>query len=69
MLILGRKEGQEIWVDNGRIRILVVEAARGKARIAITAPDDVIIDRKEVAQRRAQWSEPVTTNQPEPEAA
>lgn len=48
MLVLSRKENEEIIID-GNIRITVVEITKKKVRIGITAPKSVSIVRKEIA--------------------
>lgn len=59
MLILSRTVDEEVWIEmpDGRvIRVMVVALRAGKVRIGFDAPDDVAVDRREVAeakQRRA----------------
>jgi len=50
MLVLTRKEGQEIVID-GRIRITMVSVKGERVRLGVTAPTDVRVDRDEVHQR------------------
>ncbi len=52
MLVLGRKLGEAI-VISGRIKIQVISQRGGSVRLGIEAPDDVLIDRMEIAERRA----------------
>jgi len=40
---------------NGHIRISVSRVERGRVRIAIDAPKDVKVHRKEVQERRKRW--------------
>lgn len=47
MLVLGRKTGEEIVID-GRIVVSVVRIEDGKVRLGITAPRDVVVNRREV---------------------
>ena len=54
MLVLSRKVGEEIVIGND-IRITVVEIRGGKVRIGIVAPDEVIVDRQEIHEKRNQW--------------
>ena len=54
MLVLSRKVGEEIVIGND-IRIKVVAVDGGKVRIGIVAPDDVIVDRQEIHDKRKQW--------------
>ena len=48
MLVLGRKESEEIVV--GDIRIMVCEIKNGRVRIGIQAPDSVNIYRAELTK-------------------
>lgn len=48
MLVLTRKEGQEIIVGNGEIRLTILGTRRGCVRIGISAPDSVPIMRAEL---------------------
>ena len=54
MLILARREYEEIVIDTGteKITLTVLEAEYGKVRLGFTAPKYIRIDRKEVAERR-----------------
>jgi len=56
MLVLSRRIGEEI-VISGDIRITVVEVKGGRIRLGVTAPPDVTVDRREIAERRAQQAE------------
>ena len=56
MLVLTRRPGEEIVID-GQIRILVVSAKGDRIRIGIDAPPSVVVDRREVHERREQFSE------------
>jgi len=47
-LLLGRKLGESIVIDNGKIRITVVEIRNNRVRLAIEAPRDVTIHREEL---------------------
>lgn len=47
MLVLSRKVGECIVLDNG-VEITLLEVGRGKARIGIVAPNDVSIMRSEL---------------------
>jgi len=54
MLVLSRKENEAIIMyRNGEdvlenIKITVIETSNNRVRIGIEAPDDVVVDRKEV---------------------
>jgi len=47
MLVLSRKLGESIVINNN-IRVTVVDIDRGKIRLGIEAPRDVLIFRKEL---------------------
>ncbi len=48
MLVLGRKEGEKIMIDNGRIVVTIVEIRPGHVRIGVDAPKEVPVYREEV---------------------
>ena len=50
MLVLTRKDGQEIVIDD-RIRITIVAVKGDRVRVGITAPPEVRVDRDEVHER------------------
>ena len=62
MLVLTRRVGEEIVID-GNIRVTVVAVKGDKIRLGISAPPSVIVDRKEVHDRReetafhSQWAQ------------
>ena len=47
MLVLTRKAGEKIFIDNC-ISVEIVAVEGGKVRIGITAPPEVRVDREEV---------------------
>ena len=51
MLVLTRKVGEAIMVSED-IRITVLEVRGEKVRLGIAAPEDVIVDRQEVHEKR-----------------
>ena len=51
MLILTRKIGQDIIID-GKTVMTILEIDRGKIRIGIVAPPEVVVDRREVHERK-----------------
>jgi carbon storage regulator len=51
MLVLSRKIGEAIMVGDN-IRITVVDIRGGKVRLGIAAPEDVIVDRQELHEKR-----------------
>ena len=59
MLVLSRRIGEEI-VISGDICITVVEVKGGRVRLGVTAPSCVSVDRREIAERRAQQTEETT---------
>lgn len=52
MLVLTRKTGESILIGDGLIEVTVVKVAGSNTvRLGITAPPDISIVRKEVAER------------------
>jgi carbon storage regulator len=56
MLVLSRKVGEEIVIDNN-IRVVVLEVLGNRVRLGVVAPEDVAVDRHEVFARRMQFVE------------
>jgi carbon storage regulator len=50
-LVLSRKVGEEIVIGND-IRIAIVDIRGGTVRIGIVAPEDVVVDRQEIHEKR-----------------
>lgn len=50
MLVLARKVGQAIHLGDD-IRITVVELGRGRVRLGIEAPRDLVVHRRELLDR------------------
>lgn len=50
MLVLARKKDEVIWIGDD-IKLVVVQAENGKARIGIEAPKGITILRDEVKER------------------
>lgn len=48
MLVLGRKVGEQILIDNGNIQIKVLSIKGSNVCIGINAPECIGIDREEV---------------------
>jgi len=48
MLVLSRKPNEEIIIDDGKIRIVVVKISKDQVKLGIDAPKDVIVDRGEI---------------------
>jgi len=55
MLVLTRRPGESIVID-GNVRISVLEARGDRIRLGIEAPPNVVVDRKEVHERRQQFA-------------
>src|SRR5262245_46397655 len=57
MLVLTRKKGEQVVIGTGEltIRVEVVEIAKGRIKLGISAPEDVTIHRQEVWQALNQW--------------
>lgn len=48
MLVLSRKENEEVYIDGGRIIVTVVHTARGAVKLGFQTPPGMTVDRKEV---------------------
>ena len=48
MLILTRREGQQVLINNGTIQIKVLKVDRGNISIGFIAPENMDIDREEI---------------------
>jgi len=48
MLILKLKQDETLYIDDGRVRILLRRILDSKIEIAVTAPPDVTVDREEI---------------------
>lgn len=58
MLVLSRKKGQRLHL--GELVVLtVLESRHGRVRLGIEAPDDVVIRREEVSNKRPQAERPL----------
>jgi carbon storage regulator len=51
MLVLTRKVGEEIVIGDD-IRITVVTIQGNKVRLGVAAPEEVVVDRQEIHERR-----------------
>ena len=51
MLVLGRKVGQTIAIDGGRIAVTVLSIEEGRVQLGVDAPEEVAIHRLEVQRR------------------
>ena len=63
MLVLTRQIGAEIVID-GNIRVKVVAVKGDKVRLGISAPPSVTVDRKEVHDRRMEFTSDCDCPQP-----
>jgi carbon storage regulator len=67
MLVLTRRIGEEIVID-GDIRVVVLSMAGDKIRLGVIAPSSVVVDRKEVHDRRgrsefhSEWAQPASVS-------
>lgn len=52
MLVLTRRKNEEVWLDNGRIKVRVIYARRGNVALGFSAPGNVDVDRKEIFLRK-----------------
>ena len=71
MLILSRRAGETIYIDNGTgtlIQIIVLGVKGNQVRIGIVAPPDVPVHRKEIYERIQRGDELKATGQPVIEA-
>ena len=61
MLVIGRKKDQEIVIDGGRIVVRVVRIIGDKVRLGITAPREMLVNRREVQDQLDAVSGPIET--------
>lgn len=52
MLVLSRGQGERVILDNGRIRVTILQCRGGNVRLGIEAPACVRVDREEIHQIR-----------------
>lgn len=52
MLILSRKEGEQVFINNGSIQVKILRVDGNNINIGFIAPADVDIDREEVFQQK-----------------
>jgi carbon storage regulator len=55
MLVLTRHVGEQVIIA-GSIRLSIVAVKGDRVRIGIAAPESIAVDRKEVHDRRSDWS-------------
>lgn len=53
MLVLSRKKGEQVVIE-GKVIVKVLSVKGDRVQLGFDAPKDVRIDRKEVAEQRAQ---------------
>jgi len=51
MLVLSRKQGQSICLPRENVTITILRLSKGKVRLGIAAPDDVLVMRDDVTDR------------------
>jgi carbon storage regulator len=56
MLVLTRKTGESIWIDDC-IKLTVTSIGPNKVRIGVVAPAHIRVDREEVRRRMAVFAE------------
>ena len=54
MLVLSRRIGEEIVIDNV-IRVKIVDVQGNRVKLGITAPQDVTVHREEIQRQRMQF--------------
>lgn len=64
MLVLSRKLGEKICIGHD-ITIMVVDIDRGKIKLGITAPDNVVVNRDEIREKMVENGEPLTMRCPD----
>ncbi|AMQ28919.1 TPA: carbon storage regulator [Legionella pneumophila] len=53
MLILIRRMGEAIYIDKGRIKVLLISEKEGLIKLGIDAPKHIDVERKEVFIQKA----------------
>lgn len=51
MLVIARKEGEEIWIDKEKIRIVILNTGKKNVRIGIEAPKNISIIRSGIKNK------------------
>ena len=51
MLILTRKIGESLIID-GNIEVKILDIKKDSVRVGVRAPDHIIVDRKEIHERK-----------------
>ena len=65
MLVLTRSIGERLFIQDGEIKIQVLEVKGNQVRIGIEAPKDIAIHREEVFNRIHSTDAQAKTNQEE----
>ncbi len=52
MLVLTRKVGEELWMNQGELKMHILEIKGGQVRVGIDAPLSVDVWRKELVKGR-----------------
>ncbi len=66
MLILSRRKGEKVIIENGLIEITVVSILGNRIRLGIQAPEDIRVDRSEIHEKRQEDIYLTEQNQPSP---
>jgi carbon storage regulator len=53
MLLLSRRIGEEIVIGRD-IHVMVLDVSGDRVRLGITAPTAILVDRREISERRAE---------------
>lgn len=57
MLVISRMDGEKFKIGDS-IVVTIIETRQGRCRIGIEAPKEIVVDRMEVAERRAASLDP-----------
>jgi carbon storage regulator len=52
MLVLTRKIGEKLILNNGEIEVTVLDTKNGQVKIGVNAPKHVSVDREEIFQAK-----------------
>ncbi|HFL2715767.1 TPA: carbon storage regulator [Legionella pneumophila] len=52
MLVLSRKEGEQILMDKGQIQVKILYIGKRKVAVGINAPANIDVDREELFLRK-----------------
>ena len=63
MLVLCRKQGQSIRLPHENVTITIVRLSRGRVRVGISAPKDVVIMRGELTELSSEAASELVASQ------